>query len=116
MLPLNEYLIYSLPGGLWVFCITLTSGFFYVEVLNRKWSLTFVPILVAVAMELCQLFHWTNGRFDLMDITFSVGFWLLALLQTRTNPAKEPLFQSFNIKTICCMTSYSIVYLSHVSY
>lgn len=115
-LPLNDYAIYSLPEGLWVFCITLTSSFFYLEVQKRKWSLVFVPILIVLIMELFQLLHIINGTFDLMDIAFSIGFWLMALFWTRANSGKEPLFQSFNTKTICCMTTYSIVYLAHVIY
>jgi hypothetical protein len=116
ILPLRDWLIYSLPEGLWVFCITLTSSFFYLEVQNRKWSLTFVPILLAIIMELFQLLHFTNGRFDLMDINFAAGFWLLALFCTGTNSFKEPFFQTFNTKAICCMMSYSIVYLAHVNH
>ncbi|HMF71989.1 MAG TPA: hypothetical protein VK616_10965 [Flavitalea sp.] len=116
ILPLKDCLIYSLPEGLWVFCITLTSSFFYLEVQQRKWSLAFVPILLAIIMEVLQLLHFTNGRFDLMDINFAAGFWLLALFCTGTNSFKEPFFQSFNTKTICCMMSYSIVYLAHVNH
>jgi site-specific recombinase len=116
MLPLKNYLIYSLPEGLWVFCTTLTSSFFYVEVQNRKWRLEFIPILLALVMELFQLLHFTNGRFDVMDINFSAGFWLLALFYTRAECRKELLFQSFDIRTVSCMISYSIVYLAHVTY
>ncbi len=116
ILPLKDCLIYSLPEGLWVFCITLTSSFFYVDVQKRKWSMVFVPMLVALIMEVFQLLHFINGRFDLMDITFSAGFWLLALFWTGTNSGRESLFQSFNTKTVCCMISYAIVYLAHVTY
>lgn len=116
LLPLHDYIVYSLPEGLWIFCITVTSSFFYLKVRNRKWSLVLVPILVAVTMEIFQLLHLTNGRFDITDILFSTGFWLLALFCTRTNVGKEPLFQSVNIKTVCCVTSYFIVYLAHVNY
>jgi len=116
LLPLPDYVIYSLPEGLWVFCITLTSSPFYLEVYKRKWSLVFVPILLALIMEIFQLLHFTNGRFDLMDIIFSTAFWLLALFYTRTNIGKEPLFQSVNITTACCISSYLIVYLAHVNY
>ncbi len=116
MIPLKDYIVYSLPEGLWVFCITLTTSFFYLEVNNRKWNLFYLPLMLAVIIELFQLFHLTNGRFDLMDITFACGFWLLARFCTRSFSEKEPLFQSFNIKTFTCMFSYSIVYLSHVTY
>jgi hypothetical protein len=115
-LPLQEHLIYSLPEGLWVFCITLTSSFFYLEVRQRKWSLVIVPLGVAYIMELCQLWRLTNGRYDWMDIGFATGFWALALVCTRTNVYKEPLFRPITPKAICCMGSYSIVYLAHVIY
>jgi hypothetical protein len=60
--------------------------------------------------------HFAHGRFDWMDIIISTGFWLLALLYARTNIGKEPLFRSANTATICCIMSYSIVYLAHVNY
>jgi hypothetical protein len=116
LVPLQDCLIYSFPEGLWVFCITVTSSFFYLEVGKRKWDLVFVPIGVALGMELFQLLHFANGRFDVMDITVSTGFWLLALFCTRTNAHKEPLFQTVNVNTVCCMISYSIVFLAHVTY
>jgi len=114
-LPLNEYLVYSLPEGLWVFCITLSSSFFHIGVMSRRYSLVFVPLLIALMMEICQLLHLTNGRFDMMDISFATGFWLVAFLWTRNNNNTKPLFQSFDIKTIWCMMSYFIVYLAHVN-
>ena len=115
-LPLRDFAIYSLPEGLWVFCITLTSSFFYLEVQNRRWYLEILPLLLAVILELFQWLHFTNGRFDIIDIAFAAGFWLLALLCTWKNPSKEPLFQSLNSKTVWCVLSYSIVYLAHVTY
>jgi hypothetical protein len=115
-LPLPDFVIYSLPEGLWVFCITLTSYPFYLVVRKRKWELLYVPILLALLMELCQLLHFAHGRFNWMDIIVSTGFWLLALLYARTNIGKEPLFQSVNITTISCVMSYLIVYLAHVNY
>lgn len=115
LLPLPQYAIYSLPEGLWVFCITLTSSFFYLRVQERRLSLAVVPILVALVMEIFQMLNFTNGRFDWMDIVFSIGFWLLALFCTRSNIDKEPLFQSVNTTNFCCIISYSIVYLAHVT-
>jgi hypothetical protein len=115
-LPLPDIVIYSLPEGLWVFCISLTSHSFYLQVQKRKFDLIFVPILLALLMEISQLFHFANGRFDWMDIICSTVFWLLAIICTRTNISKEPLFRSINTTTICCIISYSIVYLAHVNY
>ncbi|AWH86435.1 hypothetical protein HYN59_15560 [Flavobacterium album] len=115
-LPLRDCIVYSLPEGLWVFCITLTSGPFYIRLKNYKLRLVFIPILIAVGMELLQLVHFLNGRFDLMDIAFSTGFWLLALLRTRNHLSEEPIFRSFDTQSVSCIVCYSIVYLAHVIY
>lgn len=116
ILPLRDVIIYSLPEGLWVFCITITSSFFYIKVRNKKLKLTIVPVLLSILMEVSQLIGFTNGRFDLMDILFSAGFWLLALYYTKSVSAREPVFRSFDARTIFCVGSYSIVYLAHVAY
>lgn len=116
VLHLQGYFVYSLPEGLWVFCITITSSFFYVKAGKHKWNLIFLPILVALMMELFQLLHFLKGRFDIMDIAFAVCFWLLALFWMRPASGKEPLFQSFDSKTFCCIITYCIVYLAHVMY
>ena len=116
VLPLRDAVIYSLPEGLWVFCITITSSFFYVRVRRLKYTLTAIPILLTICMEMFQLFGLSNGRFDVMDICFSAVFWLLALYITRNNPDKEPIFQPFNARAVFCVSNYAIVYMAHVVY
>jgi hypothetical protein len=115
VLPLKDCIIYSLPEGLWVFCITVMSGPFLLKIRRYRWNLVTAPLLISLLMELFQLLHFTNGRFDWMDIIFASGFWLLGYFLTRTN-CKVSLFQSFDAKTICCIFCYSIVYLAHVFY
>ena len=116
ILPLRNVIVYSLPEGLWVFCITITSSFFYIRIRNRELSLTLVPILMAVFMEVSQLIGFTNGRFDVMDILFSAVFWMSGLYITKNNPDKEPIFQSFNARAVFCASNYAIVYMAHVVY
>ena len=115
VLPLSDLIIYSLPEGLWVFCITITSSFFYIEVRDRKLSLTLVPMLLAILMEVSQLSGITNGRFDVIDILFSAVFWMLGLFITKNIPDKEPVFQ-FNARAVFCASNYAIVYMAHVIY
>ncbi len=38
-LPLNKHIVYSLPEGLWVFCITLTSKYYFLKFGGRKLNL-----------------------------------------------------------------------------
>jgi len=67
-LPLNEHIIYSLPEGLWVFCITLTSKFLFLKIGHREIGCVFIPLIFSIALEFFQLLNLTNGRFDL-------GYW-----------------------------------------
>jgi hypothetical protein len=116
ILPLKESIIYSLPEGLWIFCITLNSASFHLAWNNHKYRLVSLPIILAIGMELFQLAGFTNGRFDIMDLIFSTAFWVLAVYISRHRLATEPLFQSFNPKCVSCLASYAIVYLAHVSW
>ena len=113
-LPLNDVIIYSLPEGLWVFCITLTSKPFYIRLNKRRFNCVFIPLIFCVGLELLQLFHITRGRFDFMDIGISVIFWILGNYVLRNKYEKKDIFTRPNSKTIIFLTSYAIVYLAHV--
>jgi hypothetical protein len=114
ILPLYQPFIYSLPEGLWVFCITITSRFFYMRIGRIKINLSLVPLVVAVGLELCQLLHVTNGRFDFMDIGFSFFFWLVAYTFTDTGGKEENIRTRTTFNGVSCAFCYSIVYLAHV--
>jgi hypothetical protein len=113
-LPLNELVIYSLPEGLWVFCITLTSKPYYIQQENRRINCAVIPLLFCVGLEVFQLLHFTSGRFDLMDILVSVIFWLIAAFSFDDEPNKQNILTPLNGRTMVCFITYGIVYLSHV--
>lgn len=113
-LPLNEYFIYSLPEGLWVFCITLTSKSFFIKVGNRELKLLFLPLIFSIGLELFQLLHLTNGRFDFRDIGFSVLFWAIANYLITSKSQIRNILNPFTIQSGICILSYLIVYLAHV--
>jgi len=114
-LPLNRYIIYSLPEGLWIFCVTLTSKEFYFEFYKKRFNCVFIPLIFAVGLELLQLFHLTNGYFDLLDIGISLLFWLIAAKIIDTKQHFKNFFQSVNYNRVVCILSYVIVYLAHVT-
>ena len=114
LLPLNKFVVYSLPEGLWVFCITLTSKSLYIQSLDRKINCIFIPLLFCLTLEIFQLVHFTNGRFDFFDIWFSVSFWILAYYFFKDDPDKQNILQPISFRTIMCMASYGIVYFAHV--
>src|SRR5688572_119154 len=112
-LPLNEHIIYSLPEGLWVFCITLTSFPFFLKIDKFKINLVYLPLIFSIGLELFQLFNLTNGRFDLWDIGLSVLFWRLANYLMKHEIEKQNILNPFAINSFICVLSYLIVYLAH---
>ena len=113
-LPLYEHVIYSLPEGLWVFCITLTSKFLFFKIGRHEINLLFFPLIFSIGLELFQLLHLTNGRFDFWDIGFSVLFWFIANYLVTYKSTRQNILNPFTIQSIICILSYLIVYLAHV--
>jgi hypothetical protein len=114
LLPLNEAIIYSLPEGLWVFCITLTSKPFYLQFYNRRVHCTVIPLIFCIALEVLQLLHLTNGRFDFLDIWVSISFWMIANYFFDHKIEKQNIISPINARSMACFLSYGIVYLAHV--
>jgi hypothetical protein len=111
---LNEHIIYSLPEGLWVFCITLTSRRLFVKLAEHEFSLLFVPLMVSIGLELFQLLQFTNGRFDFWDIGASVLFWSIANYWVPDAGKPQNILFPFNERSLVCVGTYVIVYLAHV--
>lgn len=113
-LPLNNFVIYSLPEGLWAFCITLTSKPYYIRLGRWRIDCIFIPLIYCLSLEVFQLFHITNGRFDFTDIGVSVIFWILGCYVLKDESEKQNIFTRPDLQKIICVLSYCIVYLSHV--
>ena len=113
-LPLNEYIIYSLPEGLWVFCITLTSRFLFFKIGKHEISLLYLPLVFAIGLELFQLFHFSNGYFDFWDIGASILFWAIAAYLMPFVNKRQNILNPLNLNSLICIISYLIVYLAHV--
>jgi hypothetical protein len=114
ILSLNEHIIYSLPEGLWVFCITLTSKHLFLKVGNSEINLLFLPLIFSIGLELFQLLHLTNGQFDIWDIAFSVISWFIANYLITHKSTKQNILHPFSTRSFICLFSYLIVYLAHV--
>jgi hypothetical protein len=113
-LPLNDHIIYSLPEGLWVFCITLTSKHLFIKLGHHQLNCVFIPLILSIGLEFFQLFHFSNGRFDVWDIAASVVCWAVANYLVTYQPVKQNLFSVVSARSIICIWSYSIVYLARV--
>ena len=74
-----EWFVYSLPGGLWLLAFQNT-----ISLLKKFTGETLVPLvllasLMGIGLEFLQYFNFTDGRFDLVDLSFYIGAMLLAL-------------------------------------
>jgi hypothetical protein len=113
-LPLNNHIIYSLPEGLWVFCITLTSKHLFIKAGRYQLDCIFIPLIFSIGLEFFQLFHFVKGRFDIWDIAVSVLCWMVANYLVKYRPVKQDVFEFVTVRSVLCVWSYSIVYLAHV--
>lgn len=113
--PLNKLIIFSLPGGLWVFCATALAQDFYVRIKNHKIPLSLLPVQFAIGLEFVQLIHLTNGRFDLWDILFYVMFWWLASYSNKFDRSQQNILSPFTLRGFTCLVCFVSVYLAHVN-
>jgi hypothetical protein len=114
-IPLNKPTIFSLPGGLWIFCATALSQDFYMIIRRYKIQVIHIPILFAIGLEFCQLIHITNGRFDIWDIAFYLLFWLLAYYSFQSHGSQQNILSPFTLHGFICVACFLSVYLAHVS-
>lgn len=113
-LLLNQHIIYSLPEGLWILCISLTSRSLFVKIGNCEFSLFIVPIVFSIGLEFLQLLHITNGRFDFWDIGVSIICWGIANFLIANKSPRQNMLHPFNTRSMICLLSYLIIYLAHV--
>lgn len=113
-LPLPDIIVYSLPEGLWVFSITLTSRHLYLRMGAKRMHAVLVPLLFAGGLEVLQWLHVTNGRFDWLDLLATAGGWLAGYLLVPCQEEQVLLFDAGKLRRRLCIASYAIVYLAHV--
>ena len=113
-LPLNGNIIYSLPEGLWVFCITLTSKSLFFKIDSNEIKLISVPLIFSISLEFFQLLNFTQGQFDIWDIGYSIIFWSIANNFVCNEFKRQNILKPFTFKSFICLLSYLIVYLAHV--
>ncbi len=113
-LPLNDLIIYSLPGGLWVFVSTVAFKDFFVVIRKNIINLMFLPLVIAIVLEVTQLIHLTNGVFDGWDVLLELIFWVASLLVCPATEIKEDFLKSEqSSKKIWAIFSLLILYLAH---
>lgn len=115
-IPLSDPIIFSLPGGLWVFCATALSKDLHMTIGKYKVPIVNTPVLFAAGLETCQLFHLTTGTFDRWDVGFYAAFWWLAYHGFHSGDVRQDPRSPFTFRGFICLACFLSVYLAHVNH
>ena len=83
-LPPNWF-IYSLPGGLWLFAFQSSIVLLLQFRGPRIFSFLLSASFIGIGLEILQYFHFTDGRFEPVDLWFYALATLVSLLVWRVN-------------------------------
>ncbi len=112
--PLHEAIIYSLPGGLWVFSATLVARNLRLHVFGKSINLEWLPMVFALWLELLQYFLLIKGRFDWVDILFVLSFGFLAKFFFNKRSTQYTALNAFNQQGWAFTMIFLCVFMAHV--
>ena len=75
-----EWIIYSLPDGLWLFSYCLFIGCIWNFELKRCFCVLMILPIYAILHEIGQNAHFVSGTFDLIDLATYLIAFVLGLL------------------------------------
>ncbi len=75
-----EWIIYSLPDGLWLFSYCLFIGSIWNFELKRCFCVLMILPIYAILHEIGQNVHFVSGTFDWIDLTTYLTAFVLGLL------------------------------------
>jgi hypothetical protein len=111
LLPMPAWIIYSVPGGIWVYVTSVIASKFEKTSVIMYISIFSVPTIYAVGLEFCQLFQLTDGTFDWVDLLFILlgVFFAKHSEQLDLNLNKHPKIQNFAL-----ISAFLVLLLSDV--
>ena len=78
---LFDWIVFCLPGGLWLYSYTYAVGMSWKNEINRKnlfWYL--LPLIISISSEFGQRYKIVKGTFDWLDIGFYTLSTIIAIL------------------------------------
>jgi hypothetical protein len=113
-LLLPNWVLFSIPEALWVFCATLLSKKLYIKIGKVTISCVYIPIGFAILWEIFQLTNVTNGFFDTTDLLLCTIAFILAICLFNNQYTNAYFPKPLNIRSVLFVVVFGIVYLSHV--
>lgn len=76
-----DWLVFCLPGGLWLYSYTYAVGMSWKNAINKKNLFWYVlPLILSISSEFGQRFKIIKGTFDWLDIGTYTLFTFIAIL------------------------------------
>ncbi len=113
-LPLHNAIIYSLPGGLWVFSATVLARKLNLRFFQKQINLEWLPMGFALWLEFWQYFGIVKGHFDMMDIYMVLLFGTVAILVYKPMKFQQQLLFPFHRRSVVFISVFICVFLGHV--
>ena len=77
----DNWLVYSLPDGLWMLAYVLLMGAIWNFHVKKSLLVTLPLAVVAIGSELLQIPRWIPGTFDIVDLfCYLMAIWLQPLI------------------------------------
>lgn len=114
IMPLPDWIIYSIPEALWVFCAALVSKNMYFSMGRYSVNCIYIPIVFAYLWEFFQLIGITKGYCDFWDLFLCTLAFLLAKKFFKPPHGVVYVFKTFTFQVFLFFVMFAIVYLSHV--
>lgn len=113
LIPLPNWVIYSLPGGIWVFVLTIIFRRVYRNRITPLLPMDYLPMLYAIGLEFLQYFHITDGTFDKIDLMIILAAGFLARIFDFKQISTEYRFMA-KVHYLVAFSGFLVLFLSDV--
>lgn len=112
LFPLPNWIIYSLPGGIWVYVATILAVKYEKTEGKYEIPIGIYPIILSIGIELFQLFHFTDGTFDWVDLILIL---IAGYFAKRSNLGEFPLKKYPRIQNLMLISAFLVLFLADVN-
>lgn len=111
LLPLPNWAIYSLPGGIWVYVTTIIAKKYDCSENKFIKGITLIPSIYAVGLEFLQLFHFTDGTFDWVDLFI---IFMASIAAKGSNKLELSLNNHPNFQNLALISAFLVLFFGNV--
>lgn len=111
LLPLPKWVIYSLPGGIWVYVTTIIAKKYDSSENKYLKGITLIPSIYAVGLEFLQFFHFTDGTFDWIDLFIII---IASIAAKGSNKLELSLKNHPNFQHLALISAFLVLFLGNV--